>query len=131
MDNRGFTLIELILVVVIIGILAGAVVPIFRGRSTEARINRARADIQQYLGFISQYEIDNGKYPQRLEDLISGNRKYLRELNKDPWGNPYFFQPPSSATSDDYDVFSAGPDGQPQTEDDVTLNTEATPPPAQ
>lgn len=127
MDSKGFTLIELILVVVIIGILAGAVVPIFTGRSNEARINRARSDIASYLGFISAYEIDNGRYPARLEDLVSGKRKYVRELNKDPWGNPYVYTPASSPSGDDYDVTSAGPDGQPGTEDDVTLNTEAAP----
>jgi general secretion pathway protein G len=123
MKNSGFTLIELILVVVIIGILAGAVVPVFTGRSQQARINRAKSDISQYLMFIGQYEIDNGRYPQKLEDLVSGKRRYLRELNKDPWGSPYYYKPPSGALTDDFDVFSAGPDGQPGTEDDVTYSS--------
>ncbi|MFP4499613.1 MAG: type II secretion system major pseudopilin GspG [Candidatus Hydrogenedentota bacterium] len=124
MDNKGFTLIELILVVVIIGILAGAVVPVFTGRSNQARVNRAKSDIMQYLNFISAYEIDNGQYPSSLDDLVSGRRRYVRELNNDPWGNPYYYEPPSDPLADDFDVFSAGPDGQPGTEDDVTYSSE-------
>ena len=90
--NSGFTLIELILVTVIIGILAGMVTLTFAGRAEEARVRAAKGDIASYTTAIDLYALDNNdKYPASLNDLISGKRKYIRELNKDPWGNDYVY----------------------------------------
>ena len=117
MDNKGgFTLIELILVTVIIGILAGMVTLTFAGRAEEARIKAAKGDIASYNTAIDLYALDhNDKLPAGLQDLTA-KRKYVKELNKDPWGNDYVYKPTGST----YTVTSSGPDGAPGTEDDVT-----------
>jgi len=122
MDNKGgFTLIELILVTVIIGILAGMVTLSFTGRAEEARIKAAKGDIASYNTAIDLYALDhNDKLPASIEDLMSGKRKYFKELNKDPWGNPYIYKAQGSS----YTVTSAGADGAPGTADDVTLTSE-------
>lgn len=121
--QQGFTLIELILVTVIIGILAGAVVLNFSGRSEEARVGRARADIVAYQQAVDMYAIDNNdKYPASLNDLMGGKRKYLRGgVKKDPWGNDYRYE----AKGGDYTIYSAGPDGIANNGDDVTNLTES------
>lgn len=117
MDNKGgFTLIELILVTVIIGILAGMVTLAISGRAEEARIQAAKGDIAVYNTAIDLYALDhNDRLPQKLEDLVA-KRKYVKELNKDPWRNEYVYK----ATGSTYTVTSSGPDGTPGTEDDVT-----------
>lgn len=116
-NNGGFTLIELILVTVIIGILAGMVTLTFTGRAEEARKRAAKGDIANYTTAIDLYALDhNDKLPSSLDDLVGGKRKYVRELNTDPWGNRYVYQ----VQGNDYKIYSAGPDGQGGTADDVT-----------
>jgi general secretion pathway protein G len=120
-DRGGFTLIELILVTVIIGILAGMVTLTFAGRAEEARIKAAKGDIASYNTAIDLYALDhNDKLPASLSDLVSGKRTYVKELNKDPWGTPYVY----TAKGSTYTIISAGRDGAPGTEDDVTLSSE-------
>lgn len=89
-SNSGFTLIELILVTVIIGILAGMVTLTFAGRAEDARVRAAKGDIAMYITAIDLYALDNNdKYPPNLKALWDGERKYIREPNQDPWGNDY------------------------------------------
>ena len=119
-NNRGFTLVELMLVTVIIGVLAGAVVLVFSGSATEAKIRTALADIKMYQTAVDLYALDNNdKYPKSLKELASGKKKYIRDLNTDPWGKPYIYEKPGKKHPESYDIYSAGPDGQKSTEDDV------------
>ena len=118
--NGGFTLIELILVTVIIAILAGMVTVSFRGTATDAKIRAALGDIKSYESAIELFALENNdEYPERLGDLVTGKKQYLRELNVDPWGNAYVYLKPGAQHRASYDVFSMGPDGARDTEDDV------------
>ncbi len=119
-NNDGFTLIELILVTIIIGILAGMVVMNVVGVSTQAKIRRARLDIANYQTAVDRYALDhNDKYPKSLNDLVGGKTDYLRDIKKDPWGNPYIYECPGKHYKKSYDIYSRGPDGQAGNEDDV------------
>ncbi|MCH7504759.1 type II secretion system major pseudopilin GspG [PVC group bacterium] len=131
--NNAFTLIELMLVIIIIGVLGTMAVKNLKGRSGEARMAVARADIETNIaGALDLYELDNGLYPttdQGLAALIrkpssakNWNGPYLkkRRIPKDPWGNPYQFQNPGTNNTDDYDLFSMGKDASPGTEDDIS-----------
>ncbi len=123
--QRGFTLIEIMVVVVIMGILAALVVPKLMGRTDDARIIAAKQDIATVMQGLKLYKLDNHRYPtteQGLQALInkptSGPASngwktggYLDKLPKDPWGNSYQFLSPG--VKGEVDVFSFGADGQP------------------
>ncbi len=123
--QRGFTLIEIMVVVVIIGILGALVVPKLMGKPGEARITAARADISSLMQALKIYKLDNQRYPttdQGLKALIekpsSGPSAngwktggYVDKLPKDPWGNQYQYISPG--VKGEIDVFSYGADGQP------------------
>ncbi len=122
MKESGFTLVELILVTVIIGILAGAVVMNYGGFVQDAKIGRAKQDVANLISAVQTYAVEhNDQYPKALEDLVTdAKRKYLRELKKDPWGNAYVYKAGTNPKKMDFEIFSAGIDGAPGTADDVT-----------
>ncbi|MCA1245566.1 type II secretion system major pseudopilin GspG [Massilia oculi] len=123
--SRGFTLVEIMVVVVIIGILGALVVPKLLGRTGEARVTAARTDIATMMQALKLYKLDNQRYPtteQGLQALITKPTSgpaangwkaggYMEKLPKDPWGNPYQYLSPG--IHGEVDIFSLGADGQP------------------
>jgi general secretion pathway protein G len=122
--ESGFTLIEIMVVIVIIGILAALVAPAVMGRIDQAAIAAAEQDIRSYETALNLYRLDNFKYPtteQGLQALITRptdssvrNWKpggYIESLRKDPWGNPYHYVYPGTHGKE-YDLFTLGADNQ-------------------
>lgn len=121
--QQGFSLIEIMVVVVIIGILASIVVPQLMSRPDEARKVKAKQDILAIENALELYKLDNGFYPttdQGLEALVEKPssapepehwQPYLKSLPKDPWGRPYLYLQPG--THGDIDIFTYGANGQP------------------
>ena len=121
--SLGFTLIELMLVVIIIGALVAMVLPRLAGRSEQARMAAGQADINSNIATaLKLYELDTGSYPttdQGLQALLvkPGNAKnwngpYLEKKPLDPWGREYQYTSPGSHRTNDYDLYSMGKDGQ-------------------
>jgi general secretion pathway protein G len=124
-NNRGFTLIEIMVVVVILGILAGIVVPRLLDRPEEARRTKAAVQIRSLEEALAMYKLDNGFYPsteQGLRALVSKpeigripNRwregGYIRTIPLDPWGNEYVYLSPGLHS--EADIISYGADGEP------------------
>ncbi len=126
--NKGFTLLEVMVVVVIIAIMAAAIGPSLLGNIEKASISRAGTDIKSIESMLELYKAENYAYPttdQGLEALVSkpsGDpapknwRQYMKKTPVDPWKNPYKYLSPGS--HGDIDIYSFGPDGI-QSEDDV------------
>jgi general secretion pathway protein G len=128
---QGFTLLEVMVVIVILGILASMVVPNLMGSQERANMQKAISDVTALETSLSLYKMDNYDYPtteQGLEALVEQTdiepepRRfpedgYIKRLPKDPWGNEYVLLNPGEQGK--MDVFSVGPDGEAGTEDDI------------
>ena len=126
-NNKGFTLIELMVVVVILGILAGMIVPRLMGRTDEAKQVKAKTDIAAIETGLKLYRLDNGNYPTTEQGLVAlverpaseplpakwATGGYLEKgkIPKDPWGREYLYLSPG--VNGEYDIISYGADGAP------------------
>ena len=130
-NQSGFTLLEIMVVIVILGVLASMVAPNIIGNKDKADLQKAVSDIVALENALDMYKLENNVYPstqQGLEALVSKpsgspeprsyrDNGYIRRLPKDPWGNEYLMLSPGEHGP--VDIFSAGPDGQPGTDDDT------------
>ena len=130
--NRGFTLIEIMMVVIIIAALSAMVIPRLSGRSEQAKLAVAKSDIEAHLATaLKLYELDNGNFPttaQGLEALrvkpntspvpVSWNGPYIEKEPIDPWGRAYVYQSPGKHRPD-FDLSSQGKDEK-SADDDIT-----------
>jgi len=120
-NNRGFTLLEIIVVVAIIAILASYIAPKIAGRVDDARISKAKSDIRVLESSLELYKLDNFLYPsneQGLEALVNRpageaarnwrDGGYIKKLTKDPWGNDYRYAYPGA--NGEFDVYTLGAD---------------------
>lgn len=127
--TRGFTLIEIMVVVVIIGLLAAFIVPQVMGQVEQARLTKVRGDLQAIETALSMYRLDTARYPsaeagllalvKRPEDPSVRNWRpggYIARVSKDPWGSEYRYTFPGTRGLE-YDLYSLGPDGQEGTEE--------------
>ncbi|MCP3940075.1 MAG: type II secretion system major pseudopilin GspG [Desulfobacteraceae bacterium] len=127
LNEKGFSFIELMVVVVILGILAGMIVPRYMGRTDDAKIVKAKIDISAIETALKMYRLDNGAYPSTEQGLMAliekpdtdeasqnwNSNGYLdkKKMPKDPWGREYLYLCPG--VNGDYDILSYGADGTP------------------
>ncbi len=116
--QRGFTLVEIMIVLVLIALLGGLVAPRLLGKLQSGQAKAAKAQIDRLGMAVETYYLDTGRMPSSLQDLVSNsgasnwNGPYIKESSlKDPWGNPYHYQQPGQ--HGDYDIVSYGADGAP------------------
>jgi general secretion pathway protein G len=122
---RGFTLIEIMVVVIIIGLLAAVIVPNVISKVDEAKVTKAKSDVQALETALTMYRLDNSRFPtteQGLAALVTQPTDptikhwrpggYIQRVSKDPWGNDYQYVYPGTHGKE-YDLFSMGADGQP------------------
>lgn len=116
--RSGFTLIEIILVVVIIGILAGIAIPRMGGKTKKAQVGQAQANINSLSMAVQEFEMINGQYPSSLDQLLDESKggpfMEKKAIPKDPWGNPFTYAAPGSHNTHTFDLSC--------TSGDVTVN---------
>ena len=126
--QSAFTLVEMLLVLVILATLAAIVIPKMAGRSQQAKVTAAKADISSVGMALESFEVDNGYYPKSLDELQNAPSNapgwkgpYLSKgVPPDPWGNPYIYECPGKHSNGGYDLMSGGPDARSGTDDDIT-----------
>ncbi|MGD8869363.1 MAG: type II secretion system major pseudopilin GspG [Gemmatimonadales bacterium] len=130
--QEGLTLIEIVVVIIVLGLLAGLVGPQIIGRVSEAKSSTARTQIELFSVALDNYRLDNGRYPTTEQGLQALREKpvsepapynwrgpYLqKEIPLDPWGRPYVYRSPGEVNPTTYDLFTLGRDGQPGGEDE-------------
>jgi len=109
LKSRGFTLIEVMVVVVILSILAAIIVPKVMDRPDTARLVKAKSDIRALESALNLYKLDNFDYPSTDQGLQALVPKYIDRLANDPWGNPYLYLSPG--LHGDMDIYTLGADG--------------------
>jgi general secretion pathway protein G len=122
-QSKGFTLVEIMVVVVIIGILAATIIPQFIGTTQDAKISAAKAQVAELESAIERFYVQMDRYPTAEEglkvlvDLPAGDDAqkwrgpYIKQLRNDPWGNPYQYIAPGTHHPASYDIWSRGKDG--------------------
>lgn len=131
--QSGFTLLEIMVVVVIMGMLSSVVAVNLMGAKDQAAIQTAGTKISDLGAVLETYRLDTNQYPTTDQGLDALIRKptsapvpkryrkggYLQEMPLDPWGNEFIYMRPGIHNPDRYDLYSAGPDGEPDTNDDI------------
>lgn len=119
--RQGFTLVEMLLVLVILATLAAIVYPKVMGRSEQARVTAAQTQIAAFKTALDAYEVDTGRYPAgksglvdltvQPRDVTGWHGPYLENIPVDPWGNPYVYEFPGKHNPTSYDIYSQGSPG--------------------
>ena len=128
--TRGFTLVEMLLVLLILATLAAIVIPKFTGRSKQARETAAQTQISGFSTALDAFEVDNGYFPTTEDGLAplleqpkeakNWRGPYLKQaIPLDPWGNPYVYECPGKNNPKGYDLMSMGADSKSGTDDDI------------
>ena len=129
--QHAFTLVELLLVLVILGVLAAIVLPKFSGISERSRVTATQTQLSTFKTALDAFEVDMGYYPKGKSGLVDLSQQPRDTKNwhgpymqsdvspKDPWANDYIYECPGRHNPSFYDLYSAGPDGRAGTEDDV------------
>jgi general secretion pathway protein G len=125
----GFTLIEVLLVLIILVIIGSLAVNVFTGTQDRASVNAAKSQVPLVRGAIDRYRLDMNKWPAKLSDLWEQpsdseqddkwGGPYLEPLKPDPWGNEYQYLAEGKQNTDKFDFWSNGPDGKSGTDDDI------------
>lgn len=130
-SRRGFTLMEMLIVLSIIALLMGLVIFKVSDLTASSKPERVHADILTFKEMLASYQLENGSLPTTeqgikvlwekptIEPVPPRWRKQLDEEVLDPWGHPYIYRNPGKHNPDGYDIFSMGEDGQPDTDDDI------------
>ena len=130
--EAGFSLVELMVVIFIMGLLATLVIVNVAPVGEQSRVGKAHSDISAFESALEMYTLDMYAYPTgdaglaALKTAPAGSNAatyrpggYIKRMRNDPWGNPYHYDVPGRRSGGAYDVYSAGPDGKPGTDDDI------------
>jgi general secretion pathway protein G len=124
-SQKAMTLLEIMIVVAILGLLASLVVTNLMGQFDNAKIQTAKLKVNDISSTINQYYATVGDYPSGSDGLKAlvnppgGLKPFFKEVPKDPWGKPFQYRSPAKQSSEPFEVYSTGPDGQDGTQDDI------------